>query len=223
MIMECYKVKGINDMNIYLVRHARQSSTLCNVNVDLSEEGIYQAKLLAKRLKDVPFDALYSSNLIRAIQTAEIVNEYHDLKHEIRENIKEIDFGDWTGLEDDKINELYQDFIIENGKLLEDLSYPGGENGQDVVERAMPVLDEIIQSGKENVLVITHGGVVRALTAHLLGLDLSQKGLFGASLEHTSITQFIFNKDTKRFYLQRFNDHAHLEGNPELMRYRWKQ
>lgn len=210
-------------MNIYFVRHARQCSPLCNVNVDLSEQGIQQAELLATRLKEVPFDALYSSNLIRAIHTAEIVNVHHNLKHEVRESIKEIDFGDWTGLDDDKINEIYHDFIKENVKLLEDLPYPGGENGKAVVERALPVIQEIIESGKENVLVITHGGVIRALTAYLLGLDLSKKGLFGAALEHTSITQFVYNKETKTYYLQRFNDYAHLEGHPELMRYSWKQ
>lgn len=210
-------------MNIYLVRHARQSSPLCNVNVDLSEQGIEQAVLLANRLKDLPLDALYSSNLIRAVHTASIVNEYHNLKHEIREGIKEIDFGAMTGHDNAYIREQYAQFLLENAKMTEDLPYPEGENGQDVVVRAIPVLEEILQSGKENVLVITHGGVVRALTAHLLGMDLSKKGMFGAALEHTSITQFVYKKETKQFYLQRFNDHAHLEGHPELYRYHWKE
>lgn len=209
-------------MNIYLVRHARQSSPLCNVNVDLSEQGWEQAELLAERLKEVPFDGLYSSNLIRAVQTADLVNRYHNLKHEVRDGIKEIDFGDWTGLEDRVIKEKYREFIRENTKLEQDLPYPGGENGQDVVTRAMPVIEEIMNSGLEDVLVITHGGVIRALTAHFLGLELSKKGMFGAALEHTSITEFRYNTKTKQFYLQRFNDHAHLEGHPELMRYYWK-
>lgn len=210
-------------MNIYFVRHARQSSTLCNVNVDLSEQGIEQAALLAERFKDVPLDALYSSNLIRAVHTASIVNQYHNLKHEIREGIKEIDFGAMTGHDNTYIREQYAQFLLENAKMNEDIPYPEGENGHDVVMRALPVLEEILQSGKDNILVITHGGVVRALTAHLLGMELSKKGMFGVALEHTSITQFVYKKEAKQFYLQRFNDHAHLEGHPELLRYHWKE
>lgn len=220
--MTAKKQKGFIAMNIYLVRHARQSSPLCNVNVDLSQEGLEQAALLAKRLKEISLDALYSSNLIRAVQTADIVNQYHNLKHEVREGIKEIDFGDMTGHEDAYIKQHYATFLSDNARMNADLPYPGGENGQDVVNRAMPVLKEIIESDKENVLVVTHGGVVRALTAHLLGMELSKKGMFGAALEHTSITEFVYRKETKQFYLQRFNDHAHLEGHPELMRHSWK-
>lgn len=209
-------------MNLYLLRHARQSSPLCNVNVDLSEEGIIQAKLLADRIKEIPFDALYSSDLIRAIQTAKMINEYHNLEHIIRGELKEIDFGDWTGYDDAYIKERYQDFIKENTKMKADLAFPGGENGQAVVQRAMPVIEEIVRSGKENVLVVTHGGVIRALTAHIMGMDLSKKGMFGAALEHTSITQFVYRKETNQFLLQRFNDHAHLEGHQELLRHSWK-
>ena len=218
-----YFLKGGYEMNIYLVRHGRQLSPRCNVNVDLSNEGILQSKLLAERLKEVPFDALYSSNLIRAIHTAELINREHGLKHEIREGIKEIDYGDWTGLEDDEIKEKYKDFILENDRLRDDLRFPGGECGQDVVQRAMPIINELIASGKQNILVVTHGGVIRALTSHLLGLDQSQKALFGVALEHTGITEFVYNEEKNRFYLQRFNDYAHLEGYDELMRHSWKK
>ena len=90
------------------------------------------------------------------------------------------------------------------------------------MKRVLPALEEIIHNDYKNVLIITHGGVIRSLCAYLLGLDLSQKGLFGTALEHTSITQFVFHKEAGRFYLQRFNDYAHLEGYPELMRCSWK-
>ena len=78
-------------MNLYFIRHGRQSSSLCNVNVDLSNEGREQAQLLAKRFKDCPVDVIYSSNLIRAVQTAEYMMDYHHVEHIIREDLKEID------------------------------------------------------------------------------------------------------------------------------------
>ena len=68
-------------MNLYLVRHARQSSRLCNVNVELGQEGFQMAELLSERMKHVPLDTIYSSDLIRAVQTAEIINKHHGLNH----------------------------------------------------------------------------------------------------------------------------------------------
>ncbi|MCI5502095.1 MAG: histidine phosphatase family protein, partial [Lachnospiraceae bacterium] len=59
-------------MIIYLIRHGRQNSTKCNVNVPLSEEGKLQSELLGERMKLYDVDALYSSELIRAVDTAKI-------------------------------------------------------------------------------------------------------------------------------------------------------
>lgn len=207
-------------INIYLIRHGRQNSDLCNVDVELSIEGRKQAELLKNRIHNYKMDALYSSNLIRAIQTAEILNETLKLPHEIREGIKEISFGDLEGKTDDFIKENFKDFKKEQLKLLEDLPYPGGENGTSVYERAMPIIQEIIQSGKKNILVVTHGGTIRVLLTALFGKSQAKRLLFGISLENTSITQLVYNSEYDRFYLERFNDHAHLEGHPELFRRR---
>ena len=80
-------------VNLYLIRHGRQNSTLCNVDVELSEAGRLQAGLLQERLQNYNIDAIYSSDLIRAKQTAEIVNEGLMLPHIIREELREISFG----------------------------------------------------------------------------------------------------------------------------------
>ena len=71
-------------MVIYLIRHARQNSTDCNVNVPLSAEGRKQAELLGKRMNKYKIDALYSSDLIRAVETAKIA--FKDRK-ELSDNI----------------------------------------------------------------------------------------------------------------------------------------
>lgn len=63
-------------MKIYLIRHGRQCSPLCNVDVALAPEGVQQAKLLGERLKrSVRADAVISSSLLRAVQTAEILGQ----------------------------------------------------------------------------------------------------------------------------------------------------
>lgn len=94
-------------MKIYLIRHGRQNSPLCNVNVPLSPEGRRQAALLAERLKTVPLDAVWSSDLIRAVETAEIANGLWNVPHVIRPGIREISFGEMEGLSDREIVERF--------------------------------------------------------------------------------------------------------------------
>lgn len=205
-------------VNLYLIRHGRQNSTLCNVDVELSMEGRSQSELLRDRLFKYPIDALYSSNLVRAKQTAEIINGALGLQHHIREELREISFGFLEGKSDEYNLEHFRDFKEEQKKMLEDIPYPGGENGTSVYERAMPVIQEIVQSGKKNIVVVTHGGTIRVLLAALFGRNQARRFLFGVSLENTGITQLIYNNEYDRFYLERFNDYAHLEGHPDLHR-----
>lgn len=208
-------------MNIYLIRHGRQDSPLCNVDVSLSNEGIKQSRLLGERLLNYNIDSLYSSHYKRAVETAMIVNESLKVNHNIREDIREISFGHMEGLDDTILKERYKDFYTQQKKLEEDIPYPGGECGEDVYNRAILTIDKIIMSGHNNVAVVTHGGVIRALLTKILGLQMSKKLLFGVSLENTSITQLVYDKNIKRFYLERFNDYGHLECDPLLLRKNW--
>lgn len=233
-------------MIIYLIRHGRQNSTKCNVNVPLSEEGKLQSELLGERMKLYDVDALYSSELIRAVDTAKIAFKYRpDLLHEhkICPGLNEIDFGSLTGREDSEVKRFYKeyyedqvnDFIewqMQRGTALDEVNeyvgeffvppaemwYPDGENGSMVMERVMPVINEIIESGKERAAVVTHGGVIRVLLCTLFGGDFAKRLMFGTSLENCSITQLHFDEDKHGFYLDRFNDYAHIESHPELLR-----
>ena len=208
-------------VNLYFIRHGRQNSTLCNADVELSEEGRLQARLLRDRLHNYSIDALYSSQLVRAVQTAEILNEALCLPHTIREELCEISFGLLTGHTESFIEEHFADFKAEQRLLIQDVPYPGGENGTSVYERAMPVIQEIVQSGNKNIVVVTHGGTIRVLLAALFGKNQARRFLFGVSLENTGITQLVYHPQYDRFYLERFNDYAHLEGHDQLHRRNW--
>ena len=208
-------------MKIYLIRHGRQSSKLCNVNVDLSEEGFRQAALVGERLFPEKIQAVYSSDLIRAVQTAQAANLYWNVEHMVRPDLREISFGDMEGMSDGEIAVKYRDFKLQMEKMEEDLPYPGGECAADVVHRALPVFEELVNSGYERVAVVTHGGVIRSMAAYYLGLDLAKWRILGKSLENCSITEFSWEDSQKRFTLERFNDYAHLEKYPELLRRAW--
>ena len=189
--------------DIFLVRHGRQCSTRCNVDVSLDDTGRRQAALAAERLSRYGLEKLYASGLKRA------------------EEFREIDFGVLTGREDAEVRSEYAEFQRERAQQTSDLRYPGGENGADVVARVMPRIEQLCQAPERRVAVVTHGGVIRALCAHLLQTDLKHKLKFAIDLENTSITQICYDEGTGRFYLERFNDAAHLEKEPELLRKNW--
>ena len=130
-------------MKIYLIRHGRQNSKLCNVDVELSDEGREQAHLVGKRLAKYGIEAVYSSNLIRAKETADIINEYVKKPRFVDERLREAEFGDLTGLENSVLKERYKDFLAERSKMEKDMAYPGGENCEMVFNRVFEAIDEI--------------------------------------------------------------------------------
>lgn len=234
-------------MNIYLIRHGRQNSTDCNVDVPLSVAGRKQAQLLGKRLEQYPMDALYTSQLIRAVETAKIAfakNETLLKTHQIRKGLAEISFGSLTGKKDPEVKKYYKEYYEKQQQLFqvkekrptgtaldcvntyvgeffvppEEMWYPDGENGSMVLERVMPVVKEWIDSPYENIAVVSHGGVIRILLCALFGGDFAKRLMFGTSLENCSITQLHYDRQKRGFYLDRFNDYAHIEQDSTLMR-----
>lgn len=209
-------------MRLILIRHGRQSSPLCNVDVDLSEIGIQQAELLAERLKGLAPDLIYTSGLTRAKQTAEILFGADAAFYE-REALNEISFGDMTGEADSRNAVLFPEYFAAKRKKEENLRLPGGERPTEVFDRAVEVVKEAVVSGKETVVFVTHGGVIRALVAGLLGLGAGQMLRIADSLEHTSVTELKYSEEADCFSLERLNDSSHLEGRPELCRNAWSK
>lgn len=207
---------------IFLIRHGRQSSKRCNVDAGLDEAGRTQAELLADRLTYYQIEKLYCSGLKRAVETADIIGSTLGLKPKRITDLREIDFGTMTGKEDDVILKEYEEFRRERAMQTSDLPYPGGENGADVIRRVMPHVERICQLPEQRIAIVTHGGVIRALCAHLTQTPMKNKLKFAIDLENTSITQICFDEERNLFYLERFNDFSHLERYPELLRNNWK-
>ena len=207
-------------MRLLLIRHGRQSSPLCNVDVDLSDVGRRQAELLALRLENLKPDRIYTSGLLRAKQTAEILFGA-DFPFLEREALNEISFGDMTGEADSRNAVLFPEYFSAKKKKADNLRLPGGECPTEVFDRAVTVVKEAIASGEETVVFVTHGGVIRALVAGLLGLGAEKMLRIADGLEHTSVTELNYSKEAACFSLERLNDAAHLEGKPELSRSAW--
>lgn len=209
-------------MKVYLIRHGRQNSRRCNVNVELAAEGRRQAELLAKRLKNYPITALYSSDLIRAEETARIISREIGLENTVVKNLHEISFGVMTGLPDPYIAEHFQEFHAEQQKMDSDLPYPGGECGRDVWNRAEPVIRGLAENAAGDIAIVVHGGIIRTMVSGIFNQSFDKKWLVCKTLENCSITELDYDRAHQRFSVERVNDYAHLEAAPELLRSGWK-
>jgi broad specificity phosphatase PhoE len=122
----------------------------------LNETGRAQARALAETVADVTFDAIYSSDLARAQETARIVAESKGLEVTAVPDLRERNFGTWEGLTDQKILERFPD--ARSG------SWGDGETKEEMTARVLAALQQIATAHPDGrVLVVTHGGPVRAL------------------------------------------------------------
>ena len=210
-------------VRLYLIRHGKQDTDLCNVDVPLSDEGREQAGLAGRRLAQYPVDAVYSSNMLRAVETAQIINSYLHVPYQRIEDLREISFGELTGHSDAENREHFDFFFKKQAKMEWDLPYPGGESGEDVFKRAMPQIQKIARSGAKEIVVVTHGVLIRSLLCGIMGCTFAHRNMFGHHMENCSITELVYEEERDQFFLERFNDFSHLETHPELMRRNWKE
>ncbi|QRP70720.1 histidine phosphatase family protein [Corynebacterium glucuronolyticum] len=205
---------------VFLIRHARQSSDLCNVDVGLSNTGVRQAGLLAERLTGFEIECLYCSDMIRAMQTAEIINSRLLLPLGVESRVRELDFGEMEGLTNEEIRRKFGQFKSDELKFELDQRYPGGENAAEVLERSLSGVLDILNSTSENVAIVTHGVVIRVLVCYSIGAPLQRWRNVARGLENTSISELDVNSAGigARFSLERLNDYTHLETFPDLLR-----
>jgi broad specificity phosphatase PhoE len=122
----------------------------------LNETGRAQARELADQLRTTPFDAVYSSDLRRAFQTAEILAHSHNVEVVADPGLREIDIGSWSGLTRAEIDERFGGVLVD------------GESREHHQARVLAAVERIARAHTgERVLVVTHGGTMRALHDHV--------------------------------------------------------
>jgi broad specificity phosphatase PhoE len=137
----------------------------------LTDLGREQAVELAQRLEDTDLDAVYSSDLQRARDTAEIVARTKGLTVQTTPDLREVDVGSWSGLTRAEAEEQYPEQYarwLQGGEGWED-----GETYEELGERVVRAITRIAEAhAGERVLVVAHGGTIRALHAAALGVDI---------------------------------------------------
>src|SRR5512141_1727955 len=203
---------------IFMVRHgATQLSAEDRfagaVNVELSNEGIFQAKRLAERLSNDSIVAVYCSPMARTVHTATILAGPHSLPLIQRDGLREINHGHWESM---RRADVEQQFPDEYAAWEEDpftFAPQGGEAGVNVIARALPIIREIVLEHRgQNVLVVSHKATLRLIISSLLGFDA--RGYRDRLDQSPACLNVLDFKDPVRARLMLFNDTSHYADKP---------
>lgn len=172
---------------LYIVRHGQtdsniRSTYLGHTDIELNNVGKSQAQKLADKLQGVKFDALYTSPLTRAVQTAEeIIKKQSGLFMTMNYGLIERDYGVWDNLTFEEIMNRDSEKCREWLDNWVDFEIPEGESAVQVQERVSMTTDKIISQNLGNkVLIVSHLGVIRHMLSHLLGMSVADSWKFTA-------------------------------------------
>lgn len=171
------------------------------VDVELNENGIKQAQLLAKYLEDMPVKEIYSSPLKRALKTAEIIACPHNADIIPSNELIDFDYGEWQGLSHDKVKNQYKTLYEEWLKSPQVVRMPKGESLDDVRKRAVSLINQVIARHQGIIALVSHRVILKVVICALLGLDNSH--FWNIRVDTCGIT--IFNYEMGRFILTRHN------------------
>ena len=201
---------------LLLIRHGEvekryQSLFGGRIDMNLSPRGKRQAKTLADYLQAKTIDAVYASPMKRVQQTLAPTLKNSPHTQTIFPDLREIDFGDWTGHGWEAVRAKYNFAVHEWLEQIEHPGSPNGESGKTFRARVEPCLREIVNRHQgENVAIFCHGGVIRMLLAILLELPLPKTNSF--EVEYASITQVALHPHMAEIELMNFTPWRDLVG-----------
>ena len=183
-----------------------------HTDVPLDRVGISQAERLPEILSSRQPTAIYTSPLSRARMTAEIIGDHLDIGIRRDDRLCEVNMGELTGLNWTEVEQRFPSFARAREADPARTRRPGGESDQDLQDRSVAAFDDIIKTcpGKV-VVVVTHGGTLKALLAHLLSMPLGDK--WRLRVDNGSLS--VLRQTHRGWELELLNYTAHLQGvNP---------
>ncbi|MEO8159461.1 MAG: histidine phosphatase family protein [Betaproteobacteria bacterium] len=200
-------------MTLALVRHGETAWNVegriqGHLDIPLNETGLAQAAAVGKRLRAENFDAVYSSDLIRAYQTAipAVANPEQDIVREQR--LRERHLGVLQGLTGDEAvtrqPQAWKAFRTRNA----DIVLAGGESLGEFFRRAVDFVEHILgKHGGQRILLVTHGGVLDAIYRHATAMPLSAVRDF--PIYNASVN--VISHDGARWKVESWGDISHLQ------------
>jgi broad specificity phosphatase PhoE len=183
-------------MKIHLIRHMQTDWNVLGklqgvTDTDLSDLGKEKAIELVQRFDIENVHAIYSSDKIRTKFLATRLADKLNLELCIDDDFREVNVGDWTGLTWPEIQVKYKDFLVEWFKDNEFMPMPNGESYAQLLQRVENALNKAVDRAKGDIVVVTHGAVIRALVCKVRGIPLRSRGDF--DIDNGSITTIDFN------------------------------
>jgi len=193
---------------IYLLRHgevvqADPRRFIGHLDVPLSAHGEAQCRAQARRLSSAPIAALYTSDLRRARRSGEIIGVPHGLTPTLVPDLREMAMGRWEGLTADEIRQREPDAFADWMARIGEFPFPDGESVPDLVARAGPAFDAIVEKASGSAIaIVAHGGTNRALLCRVLGLPLAR--LLTLSQDYGALT--VLERRRGAWALRRLNE-----------------
>jgi probable phosphoglycerate mutase len=197
-----------------IIRHGETVENLAGIiqghyDSSLNEVGMQQAEAVAERLKNEPFDVFYSSDLRRAVHTAEAIARKNGMAFETLPELREWHLGVLEKQSADRMRELYP-AVMDAFKHapLQDVAVPEGESHSAFHNRICQVMEELASrhAGKR-ILLVTHGGVLREIFRLTAGVPLPRNAQ--PLLTNTGYTR-VRKNDLGEWQLCVWNDSSHL-------------
>ena len=169
-------------MKIYLVRHGetswnKEKRVQGSADIPLNENGILLAEITSEEMKDIPVEMIYTSPLIRARKTAEIMRRNRDIPVRIDDRLQEMGFGKYEGTFIKEASEQEGNVLHNFVKHPEKYEARDGENFSQVIARARSFIDEVlvpIEKMYSNIMIASHGASIRCFLRCVENRPLSE-------------------------------------------------
>ena len=201
---------------IYLIRHTQAEGNRFRMiqgfwDGEVSRQGYRQIEALAERFADIPVDAVYASDLSRAVLTAEAIARHSRLPVHRVSALRELNAGPWE-------QRFFGNIMYESPVLAEQFLYdaenwqlPGAETFRQLRSRAMAALEEIARENEgKTIAVVSHGATIRSVLSGITGIpltDVERLPIF----KNTAVSKLLW--DGSQFSIVFLNDDSHLTEN----------
>ncbi|MEN2282748.1 histidine phosphatase family protein [Algoriphagus sp. SE2] len=209
----------MNRKKIYLVRHGQTDFNLkgvvqgSGIDADINETGKKQAQLFFEAYKDIPFDHLYHTALIRTKQSIQGFLEL-GIPFEALPELNEISWGEYEGTPMTPNESQYYHHMLNQWKIGNlDYAIAGGESPNVVAARMIKGIEKIINGPGETILVCMHGRAMRIFLSLIMKHDLKHMDNY----EHQNLCLYLLEeKGNGAFEILKRNDVGHLKALNQL-------
>lgn len=202
----------------YIVRHGQTNwnilgRTQGHGNSDLTKKGLEQAKELADTIVDYPIDYIYSSDLGRAVQTAQIIANKLNLDVNKTPALREMGFGIWEGLLIEEIKKYHLDTYNTWRNKPHLVNIEGGENLNIIKERTDKFIEELNKKyDNKHIVLVSHSVTVRAMLLSFLGS--SMQNIYRIKQDNTALN-IVECRDYGPVVIK-MNDTSHIKNNQNI-------